>query len=690
MNFFWRKVLNRPTSADDGRGGARKVNKNLLLAAIIGSLLLATILGSVYYRANRALLSSRQSVEAEQNLRFVERVYVPPADSGFEWVSAPAVFTQAAEFQGHLFIGGPAGLTEFDDRGHPVRDFRVGRELPASPVIRIVATNSPTLSPKTGDKGRAQVSGQPELVIATADAGVLVFNGSQFRQILPESRDVRTITTVLPAASGHLLIGTLKHGLLVYDGRTLRPFHPTLAKVFVTELAGTEADLWIGTQDRGVAHWHGGSVEWFGEAEGMPDARVYAIALAGDKTYVGTPAGIAEFDDGKFARVLAPGAFARALLPRDKTLLAGTMDDGLIEIPLEHSRRSATPNAGSAKLNDVEQLIASGDSVYAVATHGIYARGVTGGWKRVLQPSGGLLTDRNISALAIDHSGRLWVGYFDRGLDIVDANGQRTHHIEDEHVFCVNRVLTDVGQETAPPSREEQARRVGHEMTAVATANGLVLFDASGNERQVLGKKDGLIADHVTDVIPFHDGMAVATPAGLTFLDSGGPRSLYAFQGLVNNHVYTLAAKGHHLLAGTLGGVTTLEDDQVRVSYTTATSALKHNWITAAIPVGDDWWLGTYGAGLVKMDAAGKFESSRDASGELVVNPNAMLATEHLILAGTMGNGLHVMNRATGRWMSITEGLPSRNVTALAAANGFVYVGTDNGLVRIPEARLGQ
>jgi ligand-binding sensor domain-containing protein len=67
-----------------------------------------------------------------------------------------------------------------------------------------------------------------------------------------------------------------------------------------------------------------------------------------------------------------------------------------------------------------------------------------------------------------------------------------------------------------------------------------------------------------------------------------------------------------------------------------------------------------------------------------------MLATERYVFAGTMGNGLFVMDRGTKRWKAIVDGLPSRNVTALAAANGFVYVGTDNGLVRIPELRLGQ
>jgi ligand-binding sensor domain-containing protein len=53
-----------------------------------------------------------------------------------------------------------------------------------------------------------------------------------------------------------------------------------------------------------------------------------------------------------------------------------------------------------------------------------------------------------------------------------------------------------------------------------------------------------------------------------------------------------------------------------------------------------------------------------------------------------MGRGLYVMDRKSTRWFAITEGLPSLNVTALAAANGFVYVGTDNGLLRISEQRL--
>jgi ligand-binding sensor domain-containing protein len=75
-----------------------------------------------------------------------------------------------------------------------------------------------------------------------------------------------------------------------------------------------------------------------------------------------------------------------------------------------------------------------------------------------------LLTDRNISALGVDAAGRLWVGYFDRGLDIVEGTGLRARHIEDDRIFCVNRIRPNLFRGA----------------TVVATANGLVLFDALG------------------------------------------------------------------------------------------------------------------------------------------------------------------------------------------------------------------
>jgi ligand-binding sensor domain-containing protein len=612
----------------------------------------------VVWRSSQAIRAASEDVRAEHEFRFVARPLPQPVNPGFGLISSPAVFLQAARFEDHLYIAGPAGLLEYTPEGALLHQYAVGRELPGSPLIALATV-------VLAD------SREPELVVATASDGLLAFNGRSFRQILPASSDARAITAILPAPSGHLLFGTKKRGVLVYDGKKITVLHPTLDAVYVTSLAGNEADLWVGTLNIGVLHFHAGATERFSETQGLPDPQVQSLAISGDTTYAGTATGVAVFNNGRFSRVLASGVMATALFATPTQLYVGSEDQGVILIPLE-GRRPNPNRAPSAELSEVHQLFASGDAVFAVARNGLYRMNARAfGWQRVLETGSTVLTDRNVSALAADSTGRLWVGYFDRGLDLLPADSHVTH-IEDEHVFCVNRILPDAKTGTID----------------VATANGLVRFDNSGSEQQVLTRADGLIADHVTDVATYRDGLALATPAGLTFLDAGGARSMYAFHGLVNNHVYALGVSGDELMAGTLGGLSVLNKGDVTANYTTASSNLEHNWITAVVPVGSEWMVGTYGAGILGLDRSGHFHSFETGSGQFEVNPNAMLVTQSYVLAGTLGQGLYLYDRQSGRWSAIRDGLPSSNVTALAAANGYIYVGTDNGLVRIPEQKL--
>lgn len=628
--------------------------------AVVVGLAVAVVLGMlVIWRSLRAMRSAAEEVRAEHEFRFAVRPLAPAINSGFEVVSSPAVFLQAARFQDRLYIAGPAGLQEYTTEGSLLHQYSVGAELPGSPLVALA---------------RAVLADarEPELILATANDGLLAFNGRSFRQILPASADARSITTILPVASGHLLIATKKRGVLAYDGKQVTILHPTLDALYVTALAGNESDLWVGTLNRGVLHFHAGETETFGEAQGLPDPQVQSLAISGDTTYAGTATGVAVFTGGHFSRVLAPGVLATALLATPTQLYVGSEDQGVIMIPLEG--RHPNPNLGpQAELAEVRQLFTSGDAVFAVTRSGLYRMNPHAfGWQRVLESGAAVLSDRNISALAADASGRLWVGYFDRGLDLLASDNSRARHIEDEHVFCVNRILAD--------------SRTG--AIDVATANGLVRFDDSGTEQQVLTRADGLIADHVTDVVAYRGGLALATPAGLTFLDASGARSMYAFHGLVSNHVYALGISGDELMAGTLGGLSLLNKGDVTANYTTATSNLKHNWITAVVRVGPEWMVGTYGAGILGLDNSGRFRSFEIGSGPFEVNPNAMLVTPGYVLAGTLGEGLYLFNRTSGRWSVIRDGLPSLNVTALAAVNGYIYIGTDNGLVRIPEQKL--
>jgi ligand-binding sensor domain-containing protein len=318
----------------------------------------------------------------------------------------------------------------------------------------------------------------------------------------------------------------------------------------------------------------------------------------------------------------------------------------------------------------VRRILSLDGAVYALTDRGVWKNGS----EQVLKPEQGALKDGNISALATDSKGSLWIGYFDRGLEILDRDGRRETEWEDDHLFCINRIVHDDGRGT----------------TAVATSNGLVLFNGSAAGRRVVGQAQGLIANQVTDVAIRPDGtMIAATPAGISFLDGGSISSIYAFQGLVNNHVYTLALDGPSTFAGTLGGLSVLDGVQVKTSYTTSNSALKHNWITAIARQGRDYFVGTYGAGVLRFTSTGRWETFEDLRGSLEINPNAMAVTKRAVYAGTLDHGLAVYDVANGRWHFVTDGLPSKNVTAVEAApDGMIHIGTDNGLLFVSEDLL--
>ena len=663
--------------------------RTVVVISVATVVLCLAVVGVVIWRVENALVGSRRETAASELLGVEIRAVGAQPNLGFEGITSPAIFKSAAAFQGRIYLSGPAGLSVYATDGTLEHFYRVGIDLPTAPLGQMAV-------------GTLADSRQPELLIATLGEGILAFDGSRFRQIRASQDDARVVTALLPVSSGSLLIGTAKLGLLIYDGKALKKFHTTTNDVYVTSLAGSEAELWVGTLNDGLLYWHGGQTEHIGEGQGLPDRRVDQIALGGGRVYVGTPMGVAEMRDGKILRELAKGRYAHALLAEGDSLLVGQVNAGVMRVSLSgngddgrarrpivarvavsvedpHASRGIDGNSGWAT---VEQFLAVGDSRYALASDGLLVLEADGQWqwilgRRALGNSGSQLTDRDVSALMVGSDGRLWVGYFDRGLDVLAAAGGAVNHVENEHVFCVNRIVEDMK----------------HGSVAVATANGLVLFDNDGRQKQVLGREAGLIADHVTDVALYGDGMALGTPAGITFLDNTGAHSLYAFQGLVNNHVYALGASQDQtgqdqLVAGTLGGLSLLAGGQIRRNLTTATSGLKHNWITGLASVGNEWLVGTYGAGVLRLGSDGKVTSTEATRTGVVVNPTAMVADGRVVLAGTLGQGLLVGDASGTRWRTVSAGLPSLNVTALAIRNGQVYVGTENGLVKISEDKL--
>lgn len=640
---------------------------------------LALLLGGGFVGITLVQRTIRQTVSevaSEGRLEFTLNPVSNIENAGFEALAPPARYTAGAVFQGKLYLSGPGGLAEFSSLDAVPRRLRPGLDLPPAEIIAI-------------GTGAIRGDSRPGLILATRGQGILFYDGNAVRQLLPKNLSVRDATAILPLASGDLLIGTRQDGLFIYNGKTLTPFQSNLTNIAITALAGDEGDVWIGTRNRGVFHWHAGQLDSFDSSTGLPDQQVESIAINSTNVYIGTPLGVTEFRSGRPNRVLAQGFFAHALATDGITLTIASIDQGVREIALTDHRRAYSASDETLK---ADSFFSAGDKngLLAVTDSGLVRREPSGEWRTVFTAEPSPLSDSNVAALNFAPDGRLWIGYFDRGLDILTLSKTSlgpVEHVEDDHIFCVNRILTDPIRQTVD----------------VATANGLVLFDASGHKRQVLLRRDGLIADQVTDIAFTRDSTVLATPAGLTFIEPPGMHSLYAFNGLVNNHVYALATNATRstFLAGTLGGISYVSDGNIRRNLTTANSGLKQNWITAIASINgtdsagsysnpDKWLVGTYGAGVMGLDSSGHITAIEGATRPSVINPNAMIVTAQHVFAGSLSDGLFVYSRTANRWSIITVGLPSLNVTALAEHDGQLYVGTDNGIVRINESRLAQ
>lgn len=613
------------------------------------------------------IVRARQALEevrvhrAESLIPFQIRPVSNSKPAAVDFLPASPDFRDGQLFHDLLYLCGAGGIWVYDLTGELRETYLVGRDLPSSPPVAMVV-------------GAVGGDTEPKLWIGTTSAGILVFDGKRFSEIHLHGKGLGNITSLLMLPTGILLAGLSEGGVIAYDGAKINPFHPGTRNIPVTAIAGSEGDLWIGTSDRGVMHWHGGSLEEFHDQNGLPDNRVLSIAVLKDRVFVGTPVGVAEFRDSRHFRSVAEGVFSRTMQVSSENLLIGTVNEGIVDVKLADQRPPRFAPIDDLQPDAVRRLFEIRGIPFALTSDALFEQDVrTRLWTRRIAASGTSWTDRNVSALSIDASGKLWVGYFDRGIDIADSAGvQKAIHIEDDQVFCVNRIVSD-----SPRN-----------MQIVATANGLVLFSPQGKILRRLSRPDGLISDHVTDVAVRPDGLSVATAAGVTLLNTGGPESIYAFHGLVNNHVYSLGASGSSLFAGTLGGLSLIQDGFVRTNYTTSNSPLKQNWISAVLPFGDKWLVGTYGGGIFQLDADGQWTTFSDIPPNTVINPNAMLAVSNRVVAGTLDRGLLVYDPASGRWTSSTDGLPSFNVTAFAASAGKLYVGTDNGIVVMPVERL--
>lgn len=656
----------------------------LVVAAII--IIVMNLEGTISGERERAAV---EVVVKENRLR-------APATDGLSLYLNASDVRAAIDFNGEVYLATSGGLIALDGSDTAKRRYTTFDGLPENDLTTLAVFRD-------------------RLFIGTASSGLIAFDGNVFTGYGFE-KPKATRVSVLRATGTELLIGTLDGGLFEYDGeRFSRRLNSATGADFsrVTALLDVDSRLYIGTQDRGLYIWREAHIDHLDTNTGLPSPHITALSVLPSKLEdegviaAATDFGVVAIGEDNQVKPISNQPNISSLGVSDGRLWAGLFTGGVLDIASKIAGDKPSTSVGGASLAEAAGLPQSSPAVvtandgrlWALTREGAFARDESGDSPAFDRIAGSLVADSVISAghitsLAIDGMNRLWVGYFDRGIDtIAPATSERLSHIEDDRVREVNFIVFD-----------READR-----TFAATSRGLVSFDGRLNQTVFTREKNGLINDsiaHITfadagpsyqastnPVVPVSAAservIVLATAGGLTEVYGGRARSLTAFHGLASNHLYTSAAVGSRLFVGSLAGLVELEGLRVVRTYKTSNSRLSHDWVSAIAEINGTLYIGTNGGGVDALLPTGEWINFADELGGFEVNQNAMHADGERVYIGTSDRGLLVYNTRDRRWSKVSAGLASQNVTAITSDDEFVYVGTLNGLVRIEKRVIG-
>lgn len=424
---------------------------------------------------------------------------------------------------------------------------------------------------------------------------------------------------------------------------------------------------------RGLALGPGGVV-WAGGEQGLrrvdagsartlpaPDPWVDAVAVQGQDLLVLTPQGLARGTfEGPFSPVAgAEDASSFAVLGaevyaagRGRLLRFGATGRPAEELP------------GSP----VRRVFARSGTLFADTDAGLLRRGPRGWILARPRPACLPPGPSAVNALAW-RDGRLVAGLFDGGLVVGTPGpaGLAWSAVRGSEAWGVNALL-NAGGTLHVASLRGVARLEGGALKAVEPKDAGAAFALAAT-------RDGLVHGY---------GQGVLLP---------GPRMLSAFHGLPGNQAQALAEgpEGSNLLfVGTPTGLGALAGGRVAWRTESGDGRLPHPWVTALAVRGEDLYVGTYGGGVARRPGRGAgwrepgaFAAFPETAG-LKVNPGCLVEAGGRLYLGTDGRGLWRLSADGSRFVPLRLPLPSQHVTSIQPGPDGLYVGTLEGLARLP------
>jgi ligand-binding sensor domain-containing protein len=636
--------------------------KKWIIAAIVVALLL--FVGIIYLAARHINRGLTEAAALQASAARIEARALPGARvtiNGLQ-LSLAAEARVICRYRDLYYVATAGGLLAYDDQGNLQSHYTNLDGLPSLDLVSLAVYRA-------------------RLYIGSADGGLSAFDGHDFINYQINKPEIRRISALLTDGE-QLLIGSFDGGLLGFDGVNFTRRDKEGAPIpQITALLRHAGRLYVGTYANGLSLWQEGRWRQLGETEGLPSNHVTALIDDASGVIVATDFGVARLGDGGEFQPLDATPNITSLARARGRVWAGLLIGGFIEIDAKggHALLSAPAQTDPQWHARGSTVLWAGDdnSLFALTRAGLLR--ADGARAQLEFTSFGApapkapLTAAQISAIAMDEQGRLWLGYFDRGIDIFAPESmEKIAHLEDESVREINFMRAD----------REQARML------VATGAGLAIFDAQLRYRMI-DERAGISSNAVAHVsiLPDKRGaqLALATGRGLTLLQGAIARTPIS---LPNNYLYTSAVINDRLYIGSLGGLIEMDGLRAARTFTIANSKISHNWINALLAIDGSLYIGTNGGGVDALLPSGELINFAPQIGKFDVNPNAMYTDGQHLFVGTLGNGVFILTLATGQWQRLVNGLPSLNIGAIGGDDNYIFFGSANGVARFERRQL--
>lgn len=508
-----------------------------------------------------------------------------------------------------------------------------------------------------------------------------------------------TVMAIAQDARGFLWVGT-QGGIARFDGVRFVGFDRSNTGIDTTfastAAAAADGSVWFGTP-RGALHLADDRVLELTAAGSLLSVRALAFAADGTPRFA-TERGVHRVEGG----VLVPDQLADvptlSLLAEGDTLWVG----GIGRL----YRAGAKPTAEFALPGElrVTQLLRRGERLLLGTDRGAFefdpATGVLSA-----RPLGG--SDEPVEAMVADRDGNLWLGNA-AALVRIAASGQAEQIANDafDSRPWINALFEDREGDLWIGTRRES------------------LYRARNSALRSLSTRDGLDDALVWSVLDDGDGLLVGNNTGLMRLGADGRfRRAYTRGALPQPTVYTLARDSDgSAWVGTRAGLAHLVDGVL--SSPRELAPLANKQITAVLRDGESLWIATLdglfrlrGSALeVVIAPAGTAETRvrclwREPSGSLLLCTEAGVrrlrdgalapvawakpfdgsfvtsiveVRRGLLAVGTLSAGLGFTDGEQMVVVGPEQGLPSRNGWAFEAVGAHLYVGSLDGIYRLP------